>query len=57
MFFYFPFESEIKQAIAPGRRDDVPPRRWHFDGIRIAADLRPSADESAVRISLVAGGG
>ena len=56
-----------------GRRDDISPRRWQFDGgksfrrqsghqytymyIKIAADLRPSADGSAVRTSLVAGDG
>ena len=40
-----------------GRRDDMPPpRRWQFDP-KIAADLHPSADGSAVRTSLVAGGG
>jgi len=41
-----------------GRRDDMPPspRRWQFDP-KIAADLRPSADGSAVCTSLVAGGG
>jgi len=33
------------------------PRRWQFDGGKIAADLRPSSDGSAVRTSLVAGGG
>jgi len=32
------------------------PRRWQFDA-KIVADLRPSADKSAVRASLVAGGG
>ena len=32
------------------------PRRWQFDP-KIAADLRPSAYKSAVRTSLVAGGG
>ena len=31
-----------------GRRDDVPRRRWQFDP-KIAANLRPSADGSAVR--------
>ena len=46
-----------------------PPRRWQSDGDivsrhlrqsmdpKIAADLRPSADGSAVCTSLVAGGG
>jgi len=44
-------------AVSPrDRRDDnAPPLWWQFDGGRkIAADLRPSADRSAVRISLVA---
>jgi len=56
-----------------GRLDDMPRCRWQFDGgipfrrqsgrlrqfmdPKIAADLRPSADRSAVRASLVAGGG
>ena len=35
------------------RRDDIPPPM----AVRLAADLRPSADGSAVRPSLVAGGG
>jgi len=35
------------------RRDDMPPPM----AVRLAADLRPSADGSAVRPSLVAGGG
>ena len=39
-----------------GWRDDMPSRRWQFDP-KIAADLRPSADGSAVRTSLEAGGG
>ena len=48
----------------------MPPRRWQFDGgvsfrhqsghlhqSMVAVDLRPSADGSTVRISLMAGGG
>ena len=36
------------------RRDDMPPPPpWH--AVRLAADLRPSADGSAVRTSQVAG--
>ena len=42
-----------KQIIAWGRRDDMPPPM----AVRLAADLRPSADGSAVRTPLVAGGG
>jgi len=43
-----------KQVIAPrGRRDDMPPRLPM--AVRLAADLRPSADGSAVRTSPVAG--
>ena len=34
-----------------GRRDDMPPPM----AVRLAADLRPSADVSAVRTYLVAG--
>jgi len=57
----------------PGGGETIYPRRWQFDcGIsfrrqsgrlrqsvdpKIAADLRPSADGSAVRTSLAAGGG
>jgi len=65
----FPFDT-LQDKVSPrGRRDDMPPpmavRRWHIvlPPIRprcvrkIAADLRPSADGSAVRTSLVAGGG
>jgi len=37
------------------RRDDMP-RRSQFNP-KIAADLRPPADGSAVRTSVVAGGG
>ena len=45
------------QDIAPGAARQYAPRRWQFDP-KIAADLRPSADGwSAVRTSLVAGGG
>jgi len=40
----------------PGGGKTIGPRRWQFDP-KIAADLRPSADGSAVRTSLVAGVG
>ena len=40
----------------PGRGETICPRQWQFDP-KIAANLRPSADGSAVRTSLVAGGG
>jgi len=40
----------------PGGGETICPRRWQFDP-KIAADLRPSADGSAVHTSLVAGGG
>jgi len=62
-----------EQGIAPEAARRYDPHRWQFDeGIsfrrqsghlrqsidpKIAADLRPSADRSAVRTSLVAGGG
>ena len=39
-----------------GGGETICPRRWQFDP-KIAADLRPSADGSAVRTPLVAGGG
>ena len=42
-----------QQVIAPGGRTICPP----LMAVRLAADLRPSADGSAVRTSLVAGGG
>jgi len=48
----------------PEDGETIRPRRWQFDGeisfrrqSKIAADLRPSADGSVVRTSLVAGGG
>ena len=48
----------VVDEVSPrGRRDDMPPRRWQFDGSVSAAYLRPSADGSAVRTSLMAGGG
>jgi len=40
----------------PGAARRHAPRRWQSDP-KIAADLRPSADVSAVRTSLVAGAG
>ena len=40
------------KGIAPGAARRYVPRRWQFD-TKIAADLRPSADGSAVRTSLV----
>jgi len=49
-----PDQTSAKRSIVPGaaRRYAPPARRWQF-----AAGLRPSADGSAVRTSLVAGGG
>jgi len=44
---------QIKQVTFTGRRDDMP-RRSPM-AFRLAADLHPSADGSAVRTSLVAG--
>ena len=40
-----------------GRRDDMPPADGSSTVAKIAADLRPSADGSVVRTSLVAGSG
>jgi len=45
-----------EQGIAPGGGETICPRRLQFNP-KIAADLRPSVDWSAVRTSLVAGGG
>ena len=45
-----------KKDIALGAARRYAPRGWQFDP-KTAADLRPSADGSAVRTSLVAGGG
>jgi len=45
-----------KKDIAPGAARRYAPRGWQF-GPKTAADLRPSADRSAVCTSLVAGGG
>jgi len=53
-----------KTSYRPGGGETIcpPPSRWQFDGdisfrrqSKIAADLRPSADGSAVRTFLVAG--
>jgi len=45
------------QGIAPGRRDNMPsPANGSLTVAKIAADIRPSADGSPVRTSLVAGG-
>jgi len=52
----FLFHYTIGQRIAPGAARRYAPCRWQFDP-KIAADLRPSADRSAVPTSLVAGGG
>jgi len=45
----------FKQGIARGRRDDMPPADGSLTVAKIAADLRPSADQSAARTFLVAG--
>jgi len=48
-----PMDNSVANKVSPrGRRDDMPPSM-----VKIAADLRPCADGSAVRTSLVAGGG
>ena len=48
----------FKKKVSPrGRRDDMLPADGSSMVAKIAADLRPSADGSAVRTSLVAGGG
>ena len=45
-----------QQGIAPGAARRYAPRWWQLDP-KIAADLHPSADGSAVRTPLVTGGG
>jgi len=52
----FLFHYTIGQRIAPGAARRYAPRRWQFNP-KIAANLRRSADWSAVPTSLVAGGG
>jgi len=50
--------KQHKNEEAPrGRRDDMPPTDGSSTVAKIAADLRPSADGSALCTSLVAGGG
>jgi len=44
------------EGVAPGQRDDMPTADGRSTVAKIAADLRPSADGSAVRTSLVTGG-
>ena len=53
---YVPIIGDANKLSPRGRSDDIP-RRWQFDGGKIAADLRPSADGSAIHTSLVASGG
>ena len=48
--------SQLKQVIAPRAVRRYAPGAPTM-AVRIAADLRPSADGSAVRTPLVAGGG
>ena len=49
----FPSFTSVETSYRPrGRRNDMPPQI----AVRLAADLRPSADGSAVHTSLVAGG-
>jgi len=53
-------ENKPYNKVSPrGRRNDMPPppADGSLTAAKIAADLRPSADGSAVRTSLVAGGG
>jgi len=55
----FGYDKECSDKVSPRvRRDDSPPPADSSStAAKIAADLRPSADGSAVRTSLVAGGG
>jgi len=53
-----PIKKAFNKISRRGRRDDMPPPADGRSTVaKIAADLRPSADGSAVRASLVAGGG
>jgi len=52
-FIFIMYITADNEVSPRGRRDDMPPPM----AVRLAADLRPSADGSAVRTSLVAGGG
>jgi len=48
----------VNKVSSLGRRDDMPPPADGSSTVeKIAADLRPLVDESAVRTSLVAGSG
>ena len=47
----------LNKQVSEYRRDDMPPADGSSTVAKIAADLRPSADGSAFRTSLVAGGG
>ena len=50
--------SDFLNKVSPrGLRDDMPPADGSSTVAKIAADLRPSADGSAVRTSVVAVGG
>ena len=54
----FPFDTLQDKVSPPGRRDDtLPADSSSSTAAKMAADLRPSADGSAVHMSLVAGDG
>ena len=48
-------KNVVKKVSPRERRDDMPPADGSSTVAKIAADLRPSADGSAVRTSLVTG--
>ena len=52
-----PVTRANNKVLPRGRRDDMPTADGSSTVAKIAADLCPSADGSAVRTSLVAGGG
>ena len=55
---YITVAQHTHNTVSPrGRRDDMPPADDSSTAAKIAADLRPSTDGSAVRTSLVAVGG
>jgi len=56
-FFTSAFLHPLNKVSPRGRRDDMPHADGSTKAAKIASDLRPSAEGSAVHTSLVAGGG
>jgi len=55
--YHIPNDSITNKVSPQGRRNDMSPADGSSTVAKIASDLRPFADGSAVRTSLVAGGG